>query len=44
LDRLGIPEVVEQLREYAEKYGERFTPPALLVQMAEKGESFFEQV
>jgi 3-hydroxyacyl-CoA dehydrogenase/enoyl-CoA hydratase/3-hydroxybutyryl-CoA epimerase len=44
LDRLGIPEVVEQLRGFSERYGERFTPPALLVQMAEKGERFFEQV
>jgi len=42
LDRIGIPEVVAKLQGLAAKYGERFEPPALLVQMAEKGETFFE--
>ncbi len=27
-------------RELAERYGERFTPPALLVEKAETGERF----
>ncbi|GAA3052197.1 3-hydroxyacyl-CoA dehydrogenase NAD-binding domain-containing protein [Streptomyces glomeratus] len=31
---------VARARELAERYGERFTPPALLVEKAEKGERF----
>ncbi|MFF0014026.1 3-hydroxyacyl-CoA dehydrogenase NAD-binding domain-containing protein [Streptomyces sp. NPDC005374] len=31
---------VTRARELAERYGERFTPPALLVEKAEKGERF----
>ncbi|WTP61732.1 3-hydroxyacyl-CoA dehydrogenase NAD-binding domain-containing protein [Streptomyces phaeochromogenes] len=36
----GLPGFVARARELAERYGERFTPPALLVERAEKGEGF----
>ncbi|MEU1116709.1 MULTISPECIES: 3-hydroxyacyl-CoA dehydrogenase NAD-binding domain-containing protein [unclassified Streptomyces] len=36
----GLPGFVARARELAERYGERFTPPALLVEKAEKGEKF----
>ena len=36
----GLPGFVARARELAEKYGDRFTPPALLVEKAEKGERF----
>ncbi|MER6737334.1 3-hydroxyacyl-CoA dehydrogenase NAD-binding domain-containing protein [Streptomyces puniciscabiei] len=36
----GLPGFVARARELAEAYGERFTPPALLVEKAEKGEPF----
>ncbi|MGW3422752.1 3-hydroxyacyl-CoA dehydrogenase NAD-binding domain-containing protein [Streptomyces phaeochromogenes] len=36
----GLPGFVARTRELAERYGERFTPPALLVAKAEKGERF----
>jgi 3-hydroxyacyl-CoA dehydrogenase/enoyl-CoA hydratase/3-hydroxybutyryl-CoA epimerase len=36
----GLPGFVARARELAEQYGERFTPPALLVEKAEKGERF----
>ncbi|MFE9764124.1 3-hydroxyacyl-CoA dehydrogenase NAD-binding domain-containing protein [Streptomyces sp. NPDC005808] len=36
----GLPAFVARARELAERYGERFTPPALLVETAEKGERF----
>ncbi|MET8955017.1 3-hydroxyacyl-CoA dehydrogenase NAD-binding domain-containing protein [Streptomyces sp. NPDC004393] len=36
----GLPGFVARSRELAERYGERFTPPALLVEKAEKGERF----
>ncbi|MEU9444966.1 3-hydroxyacyl-CoA dehydrogenase NAD-binding domain-containing protein [Streptomyces sp. NPDC048304] len=36
----GLPGFVARARELAERYGERFTPPALLVEKAEKGEVF----
>ncbi|MBT2441352.1 enoyl-CoA hydratase/isomerase family protein [Streptomyces sp. ISL-36] len=36
----GLPGFVARARELAEKYGERFTPPALLVEKAERGEVF----
>jgi 3-hydroxyacyl-CoA dehydrogenase/enoyl-CoA hydratase/3-hydroxybutyryl-CoA epimerase len=34
---------VTRARELAERYGERFTPPALLVEKAEKGEKFSDK-
>jgi 3-hydroxyacyl-CoA dehydrogenase/enoyl-CoA hydratase/3-hydroxybutyryl-CoA epimerase len=36
----GLPGFVARARQLAEKYGDRFTPTARLVEMAEKGESF----
>ncbi|MFJ4077342.1 3-hydroxyacyl-CoA dehydrogenase NAD-binding domain-containing protein [Streptomyces iakyrus] len=36
----GLPGFVARARELAEQYGERFAPPALLVEKAEKGERF----
>ncbi len=36
----GLTGFVARARELAEKYGDRFTPTARLVEMAEKGESF----
>ncbi|MGW7499467.1 3-hydroxyacyl-CoA dehydrogenase NAD-binding domain-containing protein [Streptomyces luteogriseus] len=36
----GLPGFVARARELAEQYGERFEPPALLVEKAAKGERF----
>ncbi|MFE3494557.1 3-hydroxyacyl-CoA dehydrogenase NAD-binding domain-containing protein [Streptomyces sp. NPDC059169] len=36
----GLPGFVARARELAAAYGERFEPPALLVEKAEKGETF----
>ncbi|MFI9586289.1 3-hydroxyacyl-CoA dehydrogenase NAD-binding domain-containing protein [Streptomyces sp. NPDC052236] len=36
----GLPGFVARARELAQKYGERFEPPALLVEKAETGERF----
>ncbi len=36
----GLPGFVARARTLAATYGERFTPPALLVEKAEKGERF----
>ncbi|MGW2290285.1 3-hydroxyacyl-CoA dehydrogenase NAD-binding domain-containing protein [Streptomyces phaeochromogenes] len=36
----GLPGFVARARELSERYGERFTPPALLVEKAETGERF----
>ncbi|WP_030781178.1 3-hydroxyacyl-CoA dehydrogenase NAD-binding domain-containing protein [Streptomyces sp. NRRL S-920] len=36
----GLPGFVARARELAERYGERFLPPALLVEKAENGERF----
>ncbi|MET9166757.1 3-hydroxyacyl-CoA dehydrogenase NAD-binding domain-containing protein, partial [Streptomyces cellulosae] len=36
----GLPGFVARARELAERYGDRFTPPALLVEKADKGEVF----
>ncbi len=39
----GLPAFVARARELAERYGERFAPPALLVAKAEKGERFTDR-
>lgn len=39
----GLTGFVARARELAERYGERFTPPALLVEKAQKGERFGDQ-
>ena len=36
----GLAGFVERARELAAKYGDRFEPPAYLVNLAEKGERF----
>ncbi|MGW6024676.1 3-hydroxyacyl-CoA dehydrogenase NAD-binding domain-containing protein [Streptomyces sp. NPDC055099] len=36
----GLPGFVARARELADRYGDRFTPPALLVEKADKGEKF----
>jgi 3-hydroxyacyl-CoA dehydrogenase/enoyl-CoA hydratase/3-hydroxybutyryl-CoA epimerase len=36
----GLPEFVGRCHELATQYGERFTPPALLADMAAKGQTF----
>ncbi|MFH8607145.1 3-hydroxyacyl-CoA dehydrogenase NAD-binding domain-containing protein [Streptomyces sp. NPDC018029] len=36
----GLPGFVARARELTERYGERFTPPALLIEKAENGETF----
>ena len=39
----GVPEFLAEADRLAEKYGERFAPPALLREMAEKGETFYSR-
>ncbi|WP_340374599.1 3-hydroxyacyl-CoA dehydrogenase NAD-binding domain-containing protein [Streptomyces sp. SS7] len=36
----GLPGFVARARELAARYGDRFTPPALLVEKADRGETF----
>ncbi len=36
----GLPAFVERSRELAQQYGERFDPPAMLVEMADAGKTF----
>ncbi|MBO0913611.1 3-hydroxyacyl-CoA dehydrogenase NAD-binding domain-containing protein [Streptomyces laculatispora] len=38
----GLPGFVARARELAERYGDRFLPPALLVSKAERGETFHD--
>ncbi len=44
IDRKGIGWVVERLDAFTKSYGERYACPQMLRDMAEKGETFFEQV
>ncbi len=37
---IGVKAFTERAQQLAEKYGERFAPPALLLEKAEKGEKF----
>ncbi|GFH38094.1 3-hydroxyacyl-CoA dehydrogenase NAD-binding domain-containing protein [Streptomyces pacificus] len=39
----GLPGFVARARELAEAYGERFEPPALLLEKAERGETFTDE-
>ena len=41
MDTLGIANVVKELDRLAQLYGERFSPPKLLRDMAAKGETFY---
>ena len=43
LDMIGAPRAVEICDRLAADHGARFTPPALLREMAEKGESFYSR-
>jgi len=40
-DSIGSERLQHNLENYAEKYGARFTPAQLIVDMAKKGEKFF---
>ncbi len=42
MDRRGIANVVESLRDLAEECGDRYAPADVLVKMAEEGRTFFE--
>ena len=44
MDRRGIAEVVASLDALVEAHGDRYAPPALLREMAKKGETFFPTV
>jgi 3-hydroxyacyl-CoA dehydrogenase/enoyl-CoA hydratase/3-hydroxybutyryl-CoA epimerase len=44
IDRRGLKTFVEEMNGFAKAYGERYKPPKLLVDMAEQGKTFFEQV
>src|SRR5207247_5781342 len=39
----GLPGFVARARELAERYGERFEPPASLVEKAERGETYTDE-
>jgi 3-hydroxyacyl-CoA dehydrogenase/enoyl-CoA hydratase/3-hydroxybutyryl-CoA epimerase len=41
MDTAGLAQVVETLDRLTERHGDRFAPPALLREMASKGESFY---
>ncbi len=43
LDMIGTPYAAERCAELAERFGPRFTPPALLQEMAEKNQSFYHR-
>ena len=42
IQTVGVREFVQQCDELAKAHGERFAPPALLRDMAEKGEQFYD--
>ena len=41
MDSLGIENIVNTLRSMSEKYGERYTPAAVLLKMAEENRQFY---
>jgi len=41
IDMMGTKAFVELCRKFEKKHGPRFKPPKLLLEMAEKGESFY---
>jgi 3-hydroxyacyl-CoA dehydrogenase/enoyl-CoA hydratase/3-hydroxybutyryl-CoA epimerase len=43
IDTMGSKPFVEKCRAYARKYGERYAPPKTLLDMAKKGETFYER-
>ena len=40
INQYGLPDFIARAQYLAEQYGERFDPPALLVEKAAKGELF----
>ena len=40
INAYGLPRFVARAQELAHKYGDRFNPPALLIEMAGQGKSF----
>ncbi len=42
-DMIGTKTIVEKLEGYAKNYGERFAPPASLVEMAKSGKGFYQK-
>ncbi len=44
ISEIGLPNFVEQLNNYAKALGSRYTPARMLVDMAEKGETFYKIV
>jgi 3-hydroxyacyl-CoA dehydrogenase/enoyl-CoA hydratase/3-hydroxybutyryl-CoA epimerase len=44
LDRIGQAAAVDQLNDFAERFGPRYAPPRILMEMAEKNERFFDPV
>jgi hypothetical protein len=41
LDQMGLATALETLAGYAERFGARYAPPALLKAMASEGKRFF---
>ena len=42
-DQLGLPELVAQIKGFARRFGPRFNPSPLLLDLAQKGESFYSR-
>lgn len=40
VNMVGLPAFAQRATELAQRYGERFAPPALLLEMAQRGERF----
>jgi 3-hydroxyacyl-CoA dehydrogenase/enoyl-CoA hydratase/3-hydroxybutyryl-CoA epimerase len=43
IDVMGSRTFADKCRTYADRYGKRYEPPALLLDMARKGETFYER-
>jgi len=41
-DTIGAKAIIEKLEGYTQKYGERFAPPASLVEMVKRGKGFYQ--
>ena len=41
VDHMGASNIVEKLKALSDKYGERFAPPKMLVDLAASGSLFF---
>jgi 3-hydroxyacyl-CoA dehydrogenase/enoyl-CoA hydratase/3-hydroxybutyryl-CoA epimerase len=42
MDSLGVKQIVEKLKQYQQKFGERFAPAPGLVKQAVNGTSFYK--